>query len=52
MNFRPMDTAHASSECAGAPEKGLMWSTMHSIETARITILAYNQQARKDHGNP
>jgi hypothetical protein len=33
-----MDTANASSECAGVPEKGLMWSTMHSIETAKAIV--------------
>jgi hypothetical protein len=33
-----MDTAYASSECTGAPEKGLVWSTMHSIETAKAIV--------------
>ncbi|MCY1443408.1 hypothetical protein D9M71_598210 [compost metagenome] len=32
------DTAYAACECPGAHEKGLMWSTMHSIETAQAII--------------
>ncbi|UVJ45646.1 DUF3077 domain-containing protein [Pseudomonas sp. LS1212] len=32
------DTAYAASECPGVHEKGLMWSTMHSIEMAKAIV--------------
>nr|WP_166359744.1 DUF3077 domain-containing protein [Pseudomonas akapageensis] len=35
-----VDTAYAATECPGAHEKGLIWSTMHSIETAQAIINA------------
>ena len=50
-----MDTAHASIECTGVPEKGLMWSTMHSLETAKAIVDALLDGAEgvgpKDDGN-
>ncbi|WP_166366377.1 DUF3077 domain-containing protein [Pseudomonas akapageensis] len=33
-----VDTAYASSDCPGVHQKGLMWSTLHSIEMAKALV--------------
>ncbi|WP_166361751.1 DUF3077 domain-containing protein [Pseudomonas akapageensis] len=33
-----VDTTHAATECSGVHEKGLIWATMHSIETAKAIV--------------